>query len=96
MDLEVRWSEEAEITFDNIFSFIVFRWSESAAIKFKNKTKKILLNLSKQPLIFPECGIDNVRKAVITKQSSVFYEVTSKQVILLYFWDNRQDPLFTW
>jgi plasmid stabilization system protein ParE len=94
MSLEVRWTEEAEYTFDCIFSFIVLRWGDKAALKFKDKTKRTILNISQQPLIFPECGVDNVRKGVITKQSSVFYEVTT-HISLVYFWDNRQDPLFT-
>lgn len=95
MSLDVRWTEEAEYTFDHIFSFIVQRWGPLAANKFKDRTKKTLANISNQPFLFPECGIENVRKAVITKQSSVFYEVYSDYIALVYFWDNRQDPLFS-
>jgi len=94
MSIEVRWTEEAEFTFDNIVSLIQMRWGTQSSDKFINKTKNILVNISEQPFMFPESGIDNVRKAVITKQSSVFYEIYSTHIMLVFFWDNRQDPLF--
>lgn len=36
----------------------------------------------------------NVRIATITKQTSLFYEVKDDHIILLFFYDNRQDPIF--
>jgi plasmid stabilization system protein ParE len=94
MNLEVRWTTEAEFTFDHIVSFIQDQWGIKSSDKFINKTKNILLNISRQPFLFPESGIENVRKAVITKQSSVFYEIHPNHIMLVSFWDNRQDPLF--
>jgi plasmid stabilization system protein ParE len=94
MLLEIRWTEEAEYTFDTILIFIEERWGKSSVEKFKSTLKTSLLNISHHPLMFPESGIENVRKAVITKQTSVFYEVNPDRIVLLFFWDNRQDPLF--
>jgi hypothetical protein len=74
--------------------FIDERWGALSAEKFRHKAIRTLLNISRQPLLFPESGIENVRKSVITKQPSVFYEVYAEHVVLLFFWDNRQDPLF--
>jgi len=94
MALEVRWTDEAEVTFDVIVTFIDEGWGELAANKFLNKAKRILISISQQPLLYPESAIGNVHKAVITKQTSLFYEVYDNRIILLFFWDNRQDPLF--
>jgi plasmid stabilization system protein ParE len=94
MSLEVQWSEEAEFTFDHIVSFIEDHWSTSSSDKFIIKVKKLLITISNQPFLFPESGIENVRKAVITKQTSVFYEIYPDKIMLVFFWDNRQDPLF--
>ena len=45
---------------------------------------------------FPESGIstkkETVRKVVITKQTSLFYEIFNGVIELLHFWDNRQNP----
>ena len=95
MSLEVRWAKEAEFTFDNIVSLIKNNWGEQSSDKFTLKTKKILNSISLHPFMFPESGIDNVRKAVITKQTSLFYEVFPDMILLVFFWDNRQDPLFS-
>jgi plasmid stabilization system protein ParE len=94
MSLEVRWAKEAEFTFDSIVSLIKNNWGEQSSDRFILKTKKVLNSISQHPFMFPESGIDNIRKAVITRQSSVFYEVYSDKILLVFFWDNRQDPLF--
>ena len=85
MSLEVRWTEEAECTFDQIVSFIQERWGTKPSDKFINKTKNILLSISNQPFLFPESGIENVRKAVITKQSSVLMKFIRITLCLCFF-----------
>ncbi|MBS1526104.1 MAG: type II toxin-antitoxin system RelE/ParE family toxin [Bacteroidetes bacterium] len=95
MGLEVRWTEKAEFTFDHIVSFIENNWGKNSSEKFINKTAKLLLSISVHPFLFPESGIDNVRKAVITRQTSLFYEVHADRIMLVFFGDNRQDPLFS-
>lgn len=94
MSLEVRWTEEAEFTFDHIVTLIQNGWGSQAALNFRNKTRKTLIVISTFPLSFQAAGIDEVRKTVITSQTAVFYEIYPDHVTLLYFWDNRQNPLF--
>ncbi|WP_205748185.1 hypothetical protein [Dyadobacter luticola] len=36
-----------------------------------------------------------VRKGFINKNCSFFYEVSGSEVNILYFWDNRQEPLLS-
>jgi plasmid stabilization system protein ParE len=94
MSLEVRWTEEAEFTFDHTVTLIQHGWGSQAALNFRIKTRKTLTIISTYPLSFQSSGIEGVRKAVITSQTSVFYEIFADHVTLLYFWDNRQNPLF--
>lgn len=35
----------------------------------------------------------NVRVATLNKQCSLFYKVTETTIVLLFFWDNRQEPI---
>ncbi|MGV3546550.1 MAG: type II toxin-antitoxin system RelE/ParE family toxin [Pedobacter sp.] len=91
--MQTVWSPEAEETFDSIISFIIDNWGISASNKFIRKTKKLLVSIALMPEMFPETTFSNVRKAVITSQSSVFYEVREEEIWLLYFWDNRQEKL---
>ena len=89
--MQIVWSPEAEETFDSIINFIINNWGISASNTFTKKTKKLLISIASMPQMFPETIFLNVRKAVITPQSSVFYEVHEEEILLLYFWDNRQE-----
>lgn len=91
--MEVRWSEEAESTFDTIYKFVEEQWGNSYAENLRIQTLKILSQIEKHPYSFKESEIENVRKAFIAKHTSLFYEVQSDSIILVFFWDNRQNPI---
>lgn len=91
--MQIIWAPEAEETFDSIITFITENWGSSASRNFVKKTGKRLKSISSMPLIFQETELPNVRKAVIVPQCSVFYEIHENYIGLLFFWDNRQDPL---
>lgn len=92
---EVVFSDTAIDTFGAIFDQIQSRWGERIAKKFETKVFRTLDILSKKPLIFKEAKANsNVRKGLIDKNCSFFYEVSSSQIQILFFWNNRQEPLF--
>ncbi|RBQ04888.1 type II toxin-antitoxin system RelE/ParE family toxin [Pedobacter miscanthi] len=95
MSLTVVWTDEAKETFDAIFSFILDKFSEQSAKKFLKQTNKILSIIKVQPEIFEASISDQFRKGKITNQTSVFYEIEDDQIRLLFFFDNRQEPLLT-
>ncbi len=43
------------------------------------------------PIIWEELQI---RKCVLHRNYSFFYKAIKHTVVVVYFWDNRQDPLF--
>lgn len=46
------------------------------------------------PFMFKSTSInDDVRIGFISKQTSLFYKVTDTSIQLLFFWDNRQEPI---
>lgn len=51
-------------------------------------------SIALQPYVFQATQIEGVRKAVITKQTSVVYKVNSDFIEILFFWDNRQETVF--
>jgi plasmid stabilization system protein ParE len=93
MSLAVFWSDEATETFDNIVSFIEHKWSEKQAAIFVKHTQKILLLISDQPYMYKSSISNDVRDAVISSQTSMFYEIHDSYIIILFFWDNRQEPI---
>lgn len=93
MSLEIRWSIEAEITFDAIYQFVYSQWDLKQAEKLKVQTLKVLEQIALHPHLFRESEIKNVRKALISKHTSLFYEISEETILLVFFWDNRQNPV---
>ncbi|MDN3586569.1 type II toxin-antitoxin system RelE/ParE family toxin [Pedobacter aquatilis] len=93
MSLPVFWSDEAKETFDSIFWFIFNKFGEKAARKFLKQSNKVISIIRVQPEIFEAISSERFRKGRITNQTSIFYEIQNSKIHLLFFWDNRQEPL---
>jgi plasmid stabilization system protein ParE len=93
MSLEVFWSDDAKETFDSIVLFIEIKWSEKQAQVFVRQTQKILSLISNQPEMYKASINTSVRQAIITSQTSMFYEIHKDYITILFFWDNRQEPI---
>lgn len=91
--LPILWTPEAEFTFGRIVDFIAEKWGSVPSEKFINRVVEFLDKLSSQPEMFSKTQLFDTRRAVIGKQVSVFYVVKENAIVLLYFWDNRQDSL---
>ncbi len=45
--------------------------------------------------IFKQTTISKkIRVGFVTKQTSFYYQINNQSIVVLYFWDNRQEPLF--
>lgn len=94
MKLEIVWSQNAESTFDAIYQFVMEQWGIEIAEKMRFQTLKLLNQISEYPFSFQESLIKNVRKVVVSKYTSFFYEVFIKYILLVFFWDNWQQTIF--
>jgi plasmid stabilization system protein ParE len=93
MALKIFWSKKAIIRFDKILAYLENEFGEIATSVFVIKVYDMLSFIS----LFPEIGSMenakfNIRGLVITKQITLFYQIREKQIILLNFYDNRQNP----
>ncbi|MBC6108864.1 type II toxin-antitoxin system RelE/ParE family toxin [Pedobacter fastidiosus] len=95
MGLPIIISETAYLTFESICAQIEERLGNKALQDFKKDTIRTLELIANSPFIYKETEFDsNVRQGLIKKLSSVFYEVKSDRIEILFFWDNRQEPMF--
>lgn len=94
MALTIRWTPEAEENFSSIIDYLEREWTEKEIRKFAQKTQKIISQIAIHPQMFKASGRDEIRKAVITRQTSLFYRVdeNANVISLLAFWDNRKNP----
>jgi hypothetical protein len=75
-----------------ILYFFEEKWSAKAADSFLEKVYNII-DLIASIRRFPPTQLEKVRRAVITKHTSRIYKFDMHHIEILYFWDNRQEPL---
>ena len=93
--MKIFWSPKARNDFENILDYLLKEWGIKEVESLIKKTDRVLNAIAQNPKMFIESSKrKNVRKGFITKHNSVFYLVKSrnKEVVLLTFWDNRQNP----
>ena len=93
MALEIVWSKRANLKFDQIITYLIEEWGEQSAKQFIGKVFTILEILSE----FPEIGsVENKEKSIrgltVVKQVNLYYRIKNDKIILLVFFDNRQNP----
>ena len=95
MQRDVFFTEKANDTFESIGLQIRARWGEKEQKEFRKRTYKVAETISQFPFIFQAMeNTGNVRKAFIHRNCSMFYEIKPTSIEILFFWDNRQDPIF--
>jgi len=95
VSLTLKFSRQAKETYAAIQSQLYERFGQAVLEKFERKTVKTLDLILQSPLMF-KSAMDNpdIRKGLIHKNCSVFYEIKPTEIEVLFFWDNRQDPIF--
>jgi plasmid stabilization system protein ParE len=92
MGYKLRWSEEAVKNLESILENLVDNWTHREVDNFKKRLGLQLDLIVKNPYMFPISNhIPRLRKAVISKQTTVFYEVKDKVIYLAYLHVNRKD-----
>ena len=93
MALEVLWSKRADKKFDRILEYLMLELGELITKSFVIKVYDFLVILAE----FPEIGtLENKEKEIrgftIIEQINIFYKIDGGKIILLNFFDNRQNP----
>lgn len=92
--LEIVLTDNARFTLRHIFDTIELKFGEKAADDFLFEVEKTLNLVSKNPEIFKASSASKqIRIGFISKQTSFYYEVNNQNLVVSYFWDNRQEPL---
>jgi plasmid stabilization system protein ParE len=93
MALEIEWSRSADKKFDTIIEYLQKEWGEKSVNTFVKKVYDFLDILVEFPNIgTPEDKTKNIFGFVVVSQITIFYRIKSNRIILLNFFDNRQDP----
>ena len=91
--MRIVWTKRARKRFGEILDHIQLKFGDNARHSFITKTKDFTRLLYE----FPEIGTleipeKKLRGFQLTRQTRVFYRLRNDQIILLTFFDSRQDP----
>ena len=92
MDYKIFWSDESLANLNDILNYLESEWSEKEIVKFKTKLGKQIDLISQNPKIFPVSQHQsNLRKAVLSKQTTIFYEIIRFEIHIAYLFSNKTD-----
>jgi len=93
MDYKLRWSDESIRNLEEILADISRKWTLKEVDNFKNKLKFQLQMIISHPHMFPRSQHNpHLRKAVLSKQTTIFYEVNYDTIFIIYIHLNKKRP----
>ena len=95
MAILIKWTREANKTFDKNIAYLQNEWTEKEIKNFISQTEFILSRISENPEMYrPSIKGSNVRRVNINRHITLYYQFNSdnKQIFLLTFWHKNRDP----
>ena len=95
MTFEIRFTPESSITYLSVVTQLQERWGEKFVLRFEAKVKKSIKTISFNPYLYAVADEAlQLRRCILHKNCSMLYRIYDEKVVIVVFWDNRQDPLF--
>ena len=93
--MKVRWTPTSKITYLKVIAYLDEFWTTRELQNFVDTVENIISQIADEPLMFEaSCKKKNIRKGFVTKHNTLYYRIKprKKEIELLTFWDNRQNP----
>jgi len=91
-DYKILWTDEAINNLEGILNYLNNRWTQREIDNFKNRLSRQISLIKQNPVLFPVSQYNTrLRKAVLSRQTTIFYEVTGQIIYLVYLFSNMQD-----
>lgn len=93
MDYKIVWSAESLKNLDNILAYLEAKWTEREISKFKRLLRKQIELILSNPKLFPtSISHPELRKAVLSRQTTLFYKIEGKHIYIVYLFSNKMNP----
>ena len=90
---KIIWSDEALKNLARIIEYLEQRWTEREIRNFSRLLDRQISLIQTNPELFPTSSTSNgLRKAVLTKQTTIFYRIDDLKIKIVTLFDNRQNP----
>ena len=91
-DYNIFWTDEAINNLEIILNYLINRWTQREITDFKRKLTRQIHIIEQNPNLFPISQYNpKLRKAVLSKQTTIFYSVSGQIIYLVYLFNNKQD-----
>lgn len=91
-DYKLFWSDESIINLESILDYLQERWTQSEVDIFKIRLSKQLDLIVSNPRLFPKSAYNpRLRKAVLSKQTTIYYEISGVNINLAFLFNSHQD-----
>jgi plasmid stabilization system protein ParE len=93
MPFEVRYSPRANSEYEEILDYISQKFGLSVALKVYIHFEEIIDQIAINPLLYPYSNkAKNLRRCVISHQTTLYYRFNGDYVELASFRENRMNP----
>jgi len=90
---KIIWTDEALKNLSGIIEYLEQRWTEREIRNFARLLDRQINLIQSNPKLFPTSKTSkNLRKSVLTKQTTIYYRIDNKEVRIVTLFDNRQNP----
>ncbi|MCD6566648.1 MAG: type II toxin-antitoxin system RelE/ParE family toxin [Bacteroidales bacterium] len=91
-DFKIFWTEEAIINLEDILDYLRHKWTKREINNFKLRLSRQIALIQNNPKLFPLSDYyPRLRKAVLSKHTTIFYEVKDFKIYLVYLFSNKQN-----
>jgi len=92
MDCKLIWTEEAISNLEDILDYLTKEWTQREVNNFKKKIGRQLDLIILNPFMFPKSDYNpRLRKAVLSRQTTIFYEIRKNDIYLAYIFTNKMN-----
>jgi plasmid stabilization system protein ParE len=92
MDYKIFWTNEAINNLEEILNYLINNWSQKEVVNFKSKLSKQLDLILSNPKMFPISKHNpRLRKAVLSRQTTIFYEIKDNIIYLVYIFISKKN-----
>jgi len=87
------WSEEALTNLKGIIDYLESRWTIKEIKKFAQLLDKQLKLIEDNPYLFAKSDkSEEMRKSVLSRQTTIYYRIINYEIHIITLFDNRQNP----
>ena len=91
--LEVHWSARANRDLGSILQYLETKWTNREVRNFLAKLDKAITLIASRPKLFRATNQrKNLRRCVLSRQTTIYFLERDDSIFIVSLFDNRQDP----